>query len=391
MAYNKKQRKGGSGGRLGRSNMSHWDDSSVIKRSARKIRRLEEREVIEQSFEAETGDEETDLRKYPRKSEKKEEKKIYSFMSSDEVQEYIELLSGEKIRFYYFHDYYAFFLLKEFAGGGKPLREIKKSAFARLLKKPVIKNIIAGYGDDDILIPGIFYSEIPEETECYLITFSDWGRADEWFPIYLQTSRPGKNLVLQLNFSNKHNAEYERLLKPDGEHPFRDLNHPVAGETHYTLAWARIDIDKNLEYALIEEIQNDWLRLALWHKERIEKGHCETPEEEAERKRFEIYMNKALGPHLKLWDEAVLSAALWLLKEEMGIRRIFYHTYDTGNILKNIKGEKLPPKSIYTKLPEKFCFRETDEAPPFLEEKVSGIKKKQEIMPKFYLLDFDEI
>jgi len=56
------------------------------------------------------------------------------------------------------------------------------------------------------------------------------------------------------------------------------------------------------------------------------------------------------------------------LRHELGVRRIFYHTHNSGSMLKSIYGSK-PPRSIYTVLPRKFCFTETDERPEFLRER----------------------
>jgi len=67
----------------------------------------------------------------------------------------------------------------------------------------------------------------------------------------------------------------------------------------------------------------------------------------------------------KLWDEALLSAALWFLKEELGVTTIWYHTFATGNKLKRIKYTP-PPRSLYSKLPRRFCFTETSEHPDFM-------------------------
>ena len=78
---------------------------------------------------------------------------------------------------------------------------------------------------------------------------------------------------------------------------------------------------------------------------------------------------EALRPYAKVWDEAMLTAALCFIRRELGIRDVFYHSYDTGNRLKGIEryyhlGK--PPRYLYTELPKKFCFVPTSEAPDFL-------------------------
>ena len=60
-----------------------------------------------------------------------------------------------------------------------------------------------------------------------------------------------------------------------------------------------------------------------------------------------------------------MTAAIWFLKEELGIHRIFYNTFETGIRLENIDWGA-PPRSMYTTLPRRFCFKECEEPPVFL-------------------------
>ena len=46
---------------------------------------------------------------------------------------------------------------------------------------------------------------------------------------------------------------------------------------------------------------------------------------------------------------------------------VYYHTFKTGIRFKNIAWTA-PPRSLYTDLPRKFCFRETTQAPMFLKK-----------------------
>ena len=61
----------------------------------------------------------------------------------------------------------------------------------------------------------------------------------------------------------------------------------------------------------------------------------------------------------------MLWATLDFLRNELGLRRIYYHTAESGRLLKRIDGN-LPPLSLYSDLPRKFCFDGTTEAPAFL-------------------------
>ncbi|MBI1904855.1 MAG: hypothetical protein HYS20_01240 [Rhodocyclales bacterium] len=71
------------------------------------------------------------------------------------------------------------------------------------------------------------------------------------------------------------------------------------------------------------------------------------------------------APHRALWDEAMLSAALFFIREQLGIARVWMHTPESGLLLKRIR-HGAPPRSIYSTLPRRFCFEPTRELPAFL-------------------------
>ncbi len=327
-------------------------------------------------------------------------------MKNKEANEIIACLPKGKTFFYYFKDRYAIMLLSYFLGDGKPIREIKRSKFGKLLNKPSVGKLIDKVGDG-ILTPDALSSAWPSIPECYLLTLGEWGKKSGWSRYY-QTSTPGVNLVLQLNFSSKHNKPYYKLIQPSGRGPFEIELHPIARRGFHTLAWSRLDIDLNLGEALIEEIQSDWITLATRGKKTIETySHDEHGQRRiiqryfkglnCDPKALEKYINSVLSIHMNLWDEAMLSATIWFLKEELGIRHIYYHTYETGNLLKGLYGrgyERKPPKSIYTTLPKQFCFEKTDNYPNILKKcfinrfgrfKSSGKLKKNEKIHFWYL------
>ena len=72
----------------------------------------------------------------------------------------------------------------------------------------------------------------------------------------------------------------------------------------------------------------------------------------------------------------------------LGVQKIYYHTYSSGNILKVLPENEAPPKSIYTQLPKKFCFSKTDEIPPFLQATIDMLEEKKKKRVKFYCLSF---
>ncbi len=319
-------------------------------------------------------------------------------MEQTYIDEIIGCLPKGRTLFPYFKDRYALVLLSYFVDRGKPMHAIKQSRFRGLLDKPLLKNTTQ-------TLPGVrltrdvLASVWPEAHEVYRLTLGTWGSPSKsnWNQGWYQTSRPGKNLVLQLNFSSKHNRPYYRLIKPNPVHPFQWGCHPTSRQA-LTLAWTRLDVDLDAGVALIEEIQNDWIREALWCKRILERCSGVNEHlrqrilyryfgmEDADLGRLQHYLNRVLEPHVGLWDEAMLTATLWFLRQELGIHRIFFHTFDSGIRLKGMRKDR-PPRSLYTRLPRRFCFQETDEVPAFLMTHRRVRKEVRKGGIRFYLLD----
>ncbi len=83
------------------------------------------------------------------------------------------------------------------------------------------------------------------------------------------------------------------------------------------------------------------------------------------------YHDEVVAPVADHWDEIMLSAAIWFLVDEIGIRKIYLHDHVSGAKLKSINGT-FPPHSLYTRLPKRFCFTETTQGPYFLMRKNAG-------------------
>lgn len=307
-------------------------------------------------------------------------------MEKHEVTEVIACLPREKTGYRYFKDYFALQLLDYFAGqGGVAIERVRCSPFARLLNKPVIRPLLAMCGDGRIE-PWRIQAQWQEPSLPFLLTVGIWGAPDEWS--WQQTSRPGYNLVLRLNFTRAHDTWFDKLLRPLRFTSFNDYSgHPVLrdGERSYfreTLAWARLDFDLDSGEALIEEIQTDWVRSAL-DVYRDESG------DDSATKALKRYVEGVLQPYARLWDQAMLSAAIFFIRRELGLRRIFYHTWDSGNALKNINADFFaPPRSLYTSLPKQFCFQPTDEAPCFLRDRKTQKRlRKAKVTPRFWQLE----
>lgn len=306
------------------------------------------------------------------------------------AEEIIACLPQGRIKYFYFKDRYALTLLGHYCNSGRPVGALRQSHMRRLLDKPLVRELLGSCGDG-IARPEVLSSYWPERFHCYTLSLGLWGseRKSSWH----QTSRAGRNLVLQLNFSNEHDRLYRKLKVDADASPFGFAGHPTS-KVRNTLAWSRIDLDLESDTALIEEVQNDWLREASWlfrHAKQClaakpgprRRRWCETfsPEQTVE------YFEKAIAPHLGHWSEAMLAATVEFLLTEIGIHRIFYHSWETGCKVKNCR----PPRSVYSTLPEKFCFRRVSSGPQFLYDDKSSRRKMRKIgNQQWYLLDFSE-
>jgi len=328
-------------------------------------------------------------------------------MDTKELRYIVECLPRGRTLFYYYKDLYALKLLSYAVGKeGKKVSEIKASRYARLTDKPRVKEHLSRLGTNKITkeyIDSIWPATKPSEYECYSLSLDKWGDEKLWLRDrdYNQTARPGYNLVLQLNFSSKHNKEYKKIINPatKWDH-YASYGHPVADNGRLlTLAWARMDIDMEKGEALIEEVQNDWIRNALRDFKSLakvcldEKGNREIRLKEKSRYGFPAravsrYFNDTLAFHKEIWDEAMFTAALWFIREELGIKTIYMHTHETGNVIKNLSRDFAPPRSVYEKLPKKFCFEKIKEVPDFLRKYYSRNYKKifGNISPSFWKL-----
>ncbi len=292
------------------------------------------------------------------------------------AKEVIKCLPKGKTSFDYYKDRYAAFILSEVLSKTKDkscrVSDLKKSDYSGLLNKPMIKEVIARSGNGVLRCDqlDLLWNN---SSEPFLLTLDTWGHGQRNWD---QVSRSGHNLVLQLNFSNKHDALFRKLIKPDPDnnraHGFRYFDHPVMKKGQRdlfreTLAWARIDFDFETNEALIEELQTDWLRIARRKLKQLErtKGRYYLYGTDTTPKKLKTYLESVLLTYGKIWDEAMLMAAMQFIRQELGINKIYIHTPDTGAAVKKIKYRQ-PPRSLYTTLPRKFCFAQTEQAPEFL-------------------------
>jgi len=237
-------------------------------------------------------------------------------MKQQLVDEIIACMPKERTVFRYFKDRYALMLLSYMVDKNiSNICDIKKSDFSGLLARPFVKDHLYLMGNGQVSKELIQYLW-PHEIYNFILTVSSWNNARNNGG---QTSRRGHNLVLQLNFSNQHDAGYIKLVKPGSEQLLNYYGHPIleTGDRQYfheTLAWARIDLDFDTNEALIEEIQSDWVRRAerlytraIWYKKRrYKKVHNwdVLGDVDSVIKYYEEY----LLPYKTIWAEAMLAA-----------------------------------------------------------------------------------
>jgi hypothetical protein len=273
-------------------------------------------------------------------------------------------------RFRYFKDQYALMLLEWRMGGARSIRDLKQSELAPLLSKPILAPALSRASDGVLRLEHLASVRATSVHE-YRVTLGTWGDFDCWSPSYDQTTRPGMNVVLQLNFTREHNRAYQRLLRPGlGTFPFLWSCHPNAPRLP-TMSWARIDVAFDDSEAIVEEIQSDWIKNAQSLLSELDRAEGSSEKEQYLLDEFgadvavtdvHAYVKSVLQPHTAVWAEATLAAALDLVRR-LGIRRVFYNTLETGCFLKELGEDGRPPRALYTTLPTRFCFRRTHERP----------------------------
>ena len=128
--------------------------------------------------------------------------------------------------FYYGRDQYASKLLSYLLASGQDLSSLKRSGYKALFDKPLLRDFFATKGkliaDKDELA----YLAVPNMTP-WRLSIDQWGDMDsDWK--WNQTSRKGYNLVLQLNFTNQHNAAFDREVGACVNDWFHCHSHPVS-------------------------------------------------------------------------------------------------------------------------------------------------------------------
>lgn len=293
-------------------------------------------------------------------------------MDHHTAAEILACLSHNRTLFHYYRDRYSIGLLRHAARTPITVTELKRTPFAALVQKPRVKSVLAQLGGTHLHETQIALHDYDPAQTPFVLTLATWGSENAQAGRYKQTSRRGYNLVLQLNFCKRHDHHLQQL----GAHAnaFNYVGHPTAAQRN-TLAWSRIDLDWASGTALIEEIQSDWIRRVSWlvgYAERKLARSADASQPTGYRgltcplHTTLDYGRFVLDQYQPIWAEAMLWATLDFLRNELGLRCIYYHTMESGRVLKRIGGN-LPPLSLYSDLPRKFCFDKSADAPAFIQ------------------------
>ena len=317
----------------------------------------------------------------------------------------------DQIVYPHFAEREAPWLLHRRLTGRTRIADLRRGPLAPLLARPGVREIVANCGDGLIephqLLPlaDPLYAfgrerelmiDRPTETAFDLAAVADWrmftlsfaGWAEQhrdynWR--YLQLSRAGGNLVLQLNFPEPYRAAFERTFAAGDRRCLEYYGHPVRRDGPITMAWARLDLDTWGEDVLIEELQTDWLRAMRSSRRGLTAQGSK--QVRARRAAFIEATNRCFA---RDWSRVLMLAVLIFASRELGARRVWMHQPRTGAKLKNIRGIE-PPRSLYTDLPRRFGFQRTDRAPEFLYKTRSQVlaRLRRAGQPLFWRLDLD--
>lgn len=309
------------------------------------------------------------------------------------ARDIIECLPTGHTPFLYSRDDYAFHLLiRALDNHTQSVHQIKKSTHASLLHKSKVKKFLAQLGNQTLNSDILKYGLGGPDATKFNLSLSTWGGDKHDSPMYTQNTRGKTSLVLQLNWDLQKVKMLETSCSSYvGNVHYGGYYHPIS-KNHNTLAWARIDCDLDTGEALIEEVQSDWIRGYINTESQLFDKIKYSEEQEVKQSiqkllLKESYTFEKIKHHKKIWAETTLLAALSFIRKDLGIEKIYYHSFESGCALKRIEGSK-PPRSLYTELPKKFCMQRSSEIPSFLEKDryFNRQRKKLRIPVEFFQL-----
>ena len=268
------------------------------------------------------------------------------------------LLNREPVVWQYTRDKYALDHLQRLAQRGpQKVADLKKGRMAGFLQKDPVKAVLAQIPNGVLEVDNLYLREW-QEPLSFVRTLSKWGSEHRKDQRWRQISRPGYNLVIQLNLSRKMEYQYQQRMGADEKLPLW-AGHPVS-KRYPTLGWARIDFDLEGHSVLIEELQTDLVRGLEYRKKAFRRSKDQA--RQAAHRNLSAFLKHDFAPYGQLWQESLLAHTLEFIDRELGYRQVFMHTSQWGGTLKRIQHDQ-PPRSVYESLPRKFGFQKTEENP----------------------------
>ncbi|WP_170772699.1 hypothetical protein [Ruegeria lacuscaerulensis] len=290
----------------------------------------------------------------------------------------IRQILPQEMPFPYFPDRQSPWLLCQSMQAEMPISDLKQSELSRFLMRPLVQPIVASCGGvlrrHDVMAVAHADRAMrlgalgPATTRGLEVVYqSDWLDFCLSFDIWSgeQTTRKAHNLVVQLGFPSEHAALLWQFEQRAEVGAYQSSLHPVRRHGRPTLAWCRLDLDLQSGHCLIEEIQSDWLRFVGRARRRLQHR---APRSRALRLTSD-YEQSLQQRYAKIWADVMMLSVLMLLRDEFAVRDVWMHQPEPGAKLKGITWGRLPPRSIYTRLPRAFGFQQTREMPPMLGSK----------------------
>lgn len=311
----------------------------------------------------------------------------------------IRQILPHEMPFPYYPDRQSPWLLSQLMEPESPVSTLKQSRLSRLLSRPLLTPMVAQCGgvlrrhdvmavahaDRAMRFDGLGPSAISGLELAYQSQWMDFCLSfDQWSGE--QITRKAHNLVVQLGFPTEHAELLWRFDQRSAVGQYQSCWHPVRTEGRPTLAWCRLDLDLASGQCLIEEIQSDWLRFVDRARRRLENRAPRS----RELRLTSDYEQALQRKYAKIWAEVMMLAVLMLLRDEFAVRDVWMHQPASGAKLKGITWGRLPPRSIYTKLPRSFGFEPTRDMPVILGSKQRSTARRAvpNDHPVFWRLSF---
>ncbi|MCG7520271.1 hypothetical protein [Ruegeria sp. Ofav3-42] len=319
-------------------------------------------------------------------------------MKRQDISMIRQILPNE-MTFHYYPDRQSPWLLCQSMDEETSVSDLKQTDLSRLLSRPLLQPMVAQCGGvlrrHDVM--AVAHADRAMQWDGLgpaAKTGLEAAYQSQWLDFCLsfdiwsgeQTTRKAHNLVVQLGFPTEHAELLWKFGQRSSVDQFQSCWHPVRTDGRPTLSWCRLDIDLASGTCLIEEIQSDWLRFVGRARRRLQNR---APRSRQLRLTTE-YEQALQRQYAKIWGDVMMLAVLVLLRDEFAVRTVWMHQPASGARLKGINWGRLPPRSVYTKLPRSFGFEPTRDAPPFLGSKQKSAARRavQDEQPTFWRLSF---